>query len=145
MLDEPTYLEDGKAVPEPFPLSSGTQATQIICYDLRFPELLRYPARNGAQIAFVAQWPTPRLNHWRVLLQARAIENDMFVIACNGTGNDGNTDYAGHSMIINPNGDILAELGQDEHTIAFNIDLNEVDVQRENIPVFKNLKPNLYK
>ena len=66
---------------------------QIICYDLRFPELLRYPARNGAQIAFVAQWPTPRLNHWRVLLQARAIENDMFVIACNGTGNDGNTDY----------------------------------------------------
>ena len=42
MLDEPTYLEDGKAVPEPF-LSSGTQATQIICYDLRFPELLRYP------------------------------------------------------------------------------------------------------
>lgn len=53
MLDEPTYLEDGKAVPEPFPLSSGTQATQIICYDLRFPELLRYPARNGAQIAFL--------------------------------------------------------------------------------------------
>ena len=50
----------------------------------------------------------------------------------------------GHSMIINPNGDIL-ELGQDEDTIAFNIDLNEVDVQRENIPVFKNLKPNLYK
>ena len=97
------------------------------------------------RIAFVAQWPTPRLNHWRVLLQARAIENDMFVIACNGTGNDGNTDYAGHSMIINPNGDILAELGQDEDTIAFNIDLNEVDVQRENIPVFKNLKPNLYK
>ena len=85
------------------------------------------------------------MNHWRVLLQARAIENDMFVIACNGTGNDGNTDYAGHSMIINPNGDILAELGQDEDTIAFNIYLNEVDVQRENIPVFKNLKPNLYK
>ena len=48
-------------------------------------------------------------------------------------------------MIINPNGDILAELGQDEDTIALNIDLNEVDVQRENIPVFKNLKPNLYK
>ena len=50
MLDEPTYLEDGKAVPEPFPLSSGTRYTNI-CYDLRFPELLRYPARNGAQIA----------------------------------------------------------------------------------------------
>ncbi|MGV3096625.1 MULTISPECIES: carbon-nitrogen family hydrolase [Staphylococcus] len=146
MLDEPTYLEDGKAVPEPFSLSSGTLATQIICYDLRFPELLRYPARNGAQVAFyVAQWPTPRLNHWKALLQARAIENDIFIIACNGTGNDGNTDYAGHSMIINPNGEILAELGNEEDTIAHNIDLKEVDIQRETIPVFKNLKPNLYK
>ncbi|WP_306420875.1 nitrilase-related carbon-nitrogen hydrolase, partial [Staphylococcus haemolyticus] len=57
----------------------------------------------------------------------------------------GNTDYAGHSMIINPNGEILAELGNEEDTIAHNIDLKEVDIQRETIPVFKNLKPNLYK
>ena len=50
-------LEDGKTVPEPFALSSGALATQIICYDLRFPELLRYPSREGAQIAFyVAEW-----------------------------------------------------------------------------------------
>ena len=68
-------LEDGKTVPEPFALSSGALATQIICYDLRFPELLRYPSREGAQIAFyVAEWPTSRLNHWRSLLQARAMK-----------------------------------------------------------------------
>ena len=146
MLNEPTYLEDGKAVPEPFTLSSGVSVTQIICYDLRFPELLRYPARKGAQIGFyVAQWPTARLNHWRVLLQARAIENDMFIVACNGTGNDGNTDYAGHSMIINPNGEILAELGQEEDSIYAELDLNEVDTQRKNIPVFENLKLEMYK
>ena len=84
-----------KTVPEPFALSSGALATQIICYDLRFPELLRYPSREGAQIAFyVAEWPTSRLNHWRSLLQARAIENDIFIVACNGTGHDGNTEYA---------------------------------------------------
>ncbi|UDI77888.1 carbon-nitrogen family hydrolase [Staphylococcus taiwanensis] len=146
MLKEPEYLEDGKTVPEPFKLSNGAIATQIICYDLRFPELLRYPPRKGAQIAFyVAQWPTPRLNHWRNLLQARAIENDMFVIACNGTGNDGNTDYAGHSMVINPNGEILAELNEEEDSLICDIDLEEVTKQRENIPVFQNIKTELYK
>ena len=62
----------------------------MICYDLRFPELLRYPARSGAAIAFyVAQWPSARLNHWQVLLKARAIENNMYVIGCNGCGYDG--------------------------------------------------------
>lgn len=146
MLNEPEFLESGKTAPEPFALSSGVIATQIICYDLRFPELLRYPAREGAQIGFyVAQWPTPRLNHWRALLQARAIENDMFIIACNGTGNDGNTDYAGHSMVINPNGEILAELGQEEESIVVDIDIDEVEQQRNNIPVFKNLRLELYK
>ena len=58
--------------------------TQIICYDLRFPEILRYPARKGAKIAFyVAQWPSSRLDHWLSLLKARAIENDIFIVACN--------------------------------------------------------------
>ena len=65
MLREPEFLSDGNIVPEPFKLSDGTLATQIICYDLRFPELLRYPAKSGAKIAFyVAQWPSARLNHW---------------------------------------------------------------------------------
>ena len=121
-------------------------ATQIICYDLRFPELLRYPSREGAQIAFyVAEWPTSRLNHWRSLLQARAIENDIFIVACNGTGHDGNTEYAGHSMVINPNGDILDELNREEDTISVDINIQEVSRQRDAIPIFRNLKPHLYK
>lgn len=146
MLNEPEFLEDGKTVPEPFALSSGALATQIICYDLRFPELLRYPSREGAQIAFyVAEWPTSRLNHWRNLLQARAIENDIFIVACNGTGHDGNTEYAGHSMVINPNGDILVELNREEATISVDINIQEVSRQRDAIPIFRNLKPHLYK
>ncbi|MBR7560659.1 hydrolase, partial [Mycobacterium tuberculosis] len=68
--------------------------TQIICYDLRFPEILRYPARKGAKIAFyVAQWPSSRLDHWLSLLKARAIENDIFIVACNSCGDDGHTNY----------------------------------------------------
>ncbi|MEK5199607.1 carbon-nitrogen family hydrolase [Staphylococcus sp. FSL H8-0121] len=146
MLSEPDFMSPGKQVPEPFELSDGTLATQIICYDLRFPELLRYPARSGAQIAFyVAQWPTVRLNHWLALLKARAIENDMFVVGTNSCGNDGQTDYAGHSIVINPNGEVIADLGSDESTLSIDIDVNEVLEQRQAIPVFDNLKLNLYK
>ncbi|MEB5784320.1 carbon-nitrogen family hydrolase [Staphylococcus pseudoxylosus] len=146
MLDEPAFLTAGNAVPEAFNLTNGIKATQIICYDLRFPELLRYPARKDAEIAFyVAQWPQARVSHWIALLKARAIENDIFVIGCNACGDDGQTEYAGHSIVINPNGEIVAQLeGKPDH-ISCNIDLDEVTTQRENIPVFKNLRPHLYK
>ena len=146
MLDEPTYLTGGHQVPEPYALTHNTQVAQIICYDLRFPELLRYPARNNAQIAFyVAQWPSARAHHWRALLQARAIENDMFVVGANGCGNDGKTQYAGHSMVINPNGEIIGELGDQADVLTVDIDVEEVTKQRQSIPVFDNLKLDLYK
>ncbi|MDW4261004.1 carbon-nitrogen family hydrolase [Staphylococcus saprophyticus] len=146
MLNEPSFLNAGNAVPESFNLSNGARVTQIICYDLRFPELLRYPARKDAQIAFyVAQWPLVRLDHWIALLKARAIENDMYVIGCNGCGDDGQTEYAGNSIVINPNGEILSQLGYKPDHITCEIDLEEVDKQRDTIPVFKNLRPHLYK
>ncbi|MGJ5713352.1 carbon-nitrogen family hydrolase [Staphylococcus auricularis] len=146
MLDEPSYLTGGQQVPELYTLSHNTKVTQIICYDLRFPELLRFPARNGAQIAFyVAQWPSARVNHWRALLQARAIENDMFVVGANGCGDDGNTRYAGHSMVINPNGEIIGELDDQSGVLTVDIDVEEVTKQRQSIPVFDNLKLDLYK
>ncbi len=68
-----TFLCGGNVVPEPFYLSDQTLVTQIICYDLRFPEILRYPARKGAKIAFyVAQWPSSRLDHWLSLLKSES-------------------------------------------------------------------------
>lgn len=112
----------------------------------RFPELLRYPARSGAKIAFyVAQWPMSRLQHWHSLLKARAIENNMFVIGTNSTGFDGNTEYAGHSIVINPNGDLVGELNESADILTVDLNLNEVEQQRENIPVFKSIKLDLYK
>lgn len=146
MLNEPQYLTAGKHVPEPFPLSDDTLVTQLICYDLRFPELLRYPARNGAKIGFyVAQWPSARLNHWQALLKARAVENDMFIVGVNSCGDDGRTEYAGHSMVINPNGEVIKQLSAEEDVATVEIDLSEVDEQRKNIPVLDNLKLELYK
>ncbi|PTI47573.1 carbon-nitrogen family hydrolase [Staphylococcus succinus] len=146
MLNEPSYLSAGNAVPEAFTLSNGAKVTQIICYDLRFPELLRYPARKEAQIVFyVAQWPEVRVDHWIALLKARAIENDIYVVACNGCGDDGKTQYAGHSLVINPNGEIIAQLKDKPDHLSCSLDLDEVTAQREAIPVFKNLRPHLYK
>src|SRR5699024_7116950 len=146
MLDEPEFLTAGNAVPEPFTLSEGVKVAHITCYDLRFPELLRYPARKDAQIAFyVAQCPAVRVNHWITLLKARAIENDMYVIGCNACGDDGKTEYAGYSIVINPNGDVIAELKEKPDHLNCTINLEEVNKQRDAIPVFKNLRPHLYK
>ncbi|HHW6105087.1 TPA: carbon-nitrogen family hydrolase [Staphylococcus aureus] len=146
MLREHEFLTAGENVAEPFQLSNGTYVTQLICYDLRFPQLLRYPARSGAKIAFyVAQWPMSRLQHWHSLLKARAIENNMFVIGTNSTGFDGNTEYAGHSIVINPNGDLVGELNESADILTVDLNLNEVEQQRENIPVFKSIKLDLYK
>ena len=80
------------------------------------------------------------------MLQSRAIENDIFVVACNTCGyeKDGSTEYAGHSIVINPNGEILAEAGTQEEILTVELNLDEVKQQRKNIPVFDNRRPHLY-
>ncbi|CAM5411410.1 Omega-amidase YafV [Lysinibacillus sphaericus] len=75
---------------------------QAIRYDIRFPEWLRAHALTGAKVLFVpAQWPTPRIDHWKTLLQARAIENQCFVIAVNRIANKVEN-FNGQSMVIQP-------------------------------------------
>ncbi|MBD1382716.1 carbon-nitrogen family hydrolase [Metabacillus arenae] len=150
MLDEHHYLTAGNDVAEVFEIND-IKASQIICYDLRFPEITRYPTSQGAKIIFyVAQWTTKNLNHWRSLLKARAIENGVYVIACNSVGgvnnenHVGNT-YAGHSMVIDPNGNIVEEAGNQEEIITAEIDIQKVVEQQQNIPIFKNLRPDVYK
>lgn len=105
---EDRYLTAGKeaqAVQTPFgPIGA------LVCYDLRFPELSRRQVFAGARLLVVsAQWPRVRTDHWRILLQARAVENQAFVVACNGSGQVPGGELAGHSMIIDPSGRVLAE------------------------------------
>src|SRR5699024_6589962 len=79
MLNEPAYLEGGKEKARVFEVE-GVKMGLIICYDLRFPELARSLALEGAEVLYVtAEWPTVRKDHWKNLLIARAIENQMFV------------------------------------------------------------------
>ncbi|MDD2850765.1 MAG: carbon-nitrogen family hydrolase [Desulfuromonadaceae bacterium] len=117
----------------------------IICYDLRFPELSRRLALEGAQIICVpAQWPKPRQEHWRTLLRARAIENQLFVVACNACGIIGKLDFFGMSMIIDPKGEVLAEAGEHETEISAVLDMQIMADWRAQIPCFNDRKPALY-
>jgi omega-amidase len=93
---------------------NGLKICPLICYDLRFPEVFREGTKNGAEVFVVhACWPSKRMNHWKVLLQARAIENQAYVIGSNRTGEEPETQYEGGSMVVDPQGNILMELGNE--------------------------------
>jgi predicted amidohydrolase len=107
-----------------------------VCYDLRFPELFRLHAEDGAELIVVpAAWPAARREHWRLLLRARAVENQAYVLACNGAGADHGTLLAGHSAIIDPLGEVLAEAGEAPGEVRARIDLASVAAARAAFPV----------
>ena len=114
LFDEHLWLGEGESPSAP-QLPWGV-AGLAICYDLRFPELFRrYAVRDGARLILIcAEWPQVRVAHWRSLLLARAIENQCFVAAVNSCGETGGTVFGGHSMIVDPWGEIVAEAGADE-------------------------------
>ncbi len=117
----------------------------IICYDLRFPELSRRLALEGASVICVpAQWPKPRQEHWRTLLRARAIENQLFIVACNACGVIGKLDFFGMSMIIDAKGEILAEAGEQDQQILAELNMQSMADWRAQIPCFNDRKPELY-
>ncbi|WP_342414646.1 carbon-nitrogen family hydrolase [Paenibacillus sp. FSL R10-2782] len=144
LMDEEKYLQPGEEKVL-FTLDGGIQAGASICYDIRFPELARSLALSGANLLIVpAEWPHPRLHHWRTLLTARAIENQMYVIACNRVGRSGDTDFFGHSLIIDPWGEIIAEGGEQEDIITGTIESALVQDVRGRIPVFEDRRTSLY-
>lgn len=143
IMKEDQYLAGGEELTS-FPLKE-TKVGVTICYDLRFPELARAYALDGAGILVnSAEWPHPRLDHWRTLLRARAIENQMFVIACNRVGQSGKTHFCGHSVVIDPWGEILVEGGEEEEILFAEIDLSLIAEVRNRIPVFADRRPDLY-
>lgn len=144
LMDEHLYLEAG-AEKGLFELEEH-QFAGVICYDIRFPEWIRSHTAKGAEVLFVvAEWPAPRLSHWRALLIARAIENQCFVIGCNRSGQDPTNQFAGHSMIIDPWGEVVAEARENEEILTAVIDLELVKEIRKLIPIFEDRKPDYYK
>ncbi len=105
--NDPEYFRPGKLKAEPFTIRTKgglLRAGVVICYDLRFPELIRVMARKGLDVLFVpARWPRMRDSAWQTLLKARAIENQIFVLGCNATDEEG-----GYSYVFDPQGRLIA-------------------------------------
>jgi predicted amidohydrolase len=114
------------------PLGTIGMAT---CFDLRFPELFRRMVEAGAEIFLVCSaWPYPRLEHWRLLTRARAVENQCYLIAANSAGLNQGVQFVGHSMVVDPWGTVLAGAGDGETTVKSEIDRAEVGSAREQFP-----------
>jgi len=143
LMGEDRSLDQGDSV-----LVADTSVGRIgvmICYDLRFPELARRLALEGAEIIVLpGEWPKPREEHWRTLLKARAIENQLFVIAANCCGVVGKLDFFGQSMIIGPKGELLAEGGYQSCEPSALLDPAEMERWRESINCFKDRRPDCY-
>ncbi len=123
----------------------GIPCGTIICYDLRFPELSRALALAGMKILFMpAQWAHPRMHPWRTLLQARAIENQVFVAAVNRVGKEGKAEFFGHSMVVNPLGEIMVEGEEREQILIADIDLEQVEKVRTRMTCFSDRVPEAY-
>jgi len=143
LMKEPEHLLPGSGMGL-FRLA-GILCAGVVCYDIRFPEWIRAHALAGAEVLFAAaEWPASRLEHWRALLLARAIENQCYVVACNRVGSDPDNRFAGHSLIIDPWGRILAEGGSEEQIVSAEIDLELVQDVRSRIPVFRDRRPDWY-
>jgi predicted amidohydrolase len=143
MLDEDKFLtagEDAEVFDTPF-----GKCALAICYDLRFPELWRHYALAGARLIFIpAEWPHKRIAHWCALLPARAIENQMFIAACNRVGTSKGETFGGNSMIVDPWGDLLIHADACEQLCLARINLDVVDEVRARVPVFRDRRAEVY-
>lgn len=115
------------------------------CYDLRFPEMFRAYALAGAKLILnVAEWPQTRIAHWWKLLQARAIENQVYIAAVNKVGTSQGAELGGHSAVLDPWGDPLVMAENGEQLLTAEIELQKVDRARRSIPVFDDRQPQAY-
>ncbi|WP_248909069.1 carbon-nitrogen family hydrolase [Halocatena marina] len=113
----------------------GFEVSITTCYDLRFPELYRELADNGATLVLVpSAWPYPRLEHWQTLARARAIENLCYVATTNGSGAFEDATLLGRSTVYDPWGNVLASSGDAPALVTATIDPDEVTTIREEFP-----------
>jgi len=144
LMGEDGYLSPGNRLPvadTPY----GKIATAI-CYDLRFPELFRYYALAGARMIFVpAEWPHPRLLHWQRMIQARAIENQVYIIACNRVGKSEKYDFFGHSMVVDPWGEIIYEGPESADITPVSVDLSRLDEATDKLNSLGDVQNEIYR
>ncbi|MEX0678785.1 MAG: carbon-nitrogen family hydrolase [Pirellulales bacterium] len=113
----------------------------FVCYDLRFPEVFRHAVRAGAELMVViANWPLARDAHWLALLRARAIENQCYVVGVNRAGDDPHVHYGGHSLVVGPRGETVAEAGDGPEVLAAEIELAPLVEYRRQFPALADMR-----
>jgi predicted amidohydrolase len=109
------------------------------CYDLRFPELFRQLTDAGAELLVIpAGWPARRREHWTLLARARAVENQAYVLACCSAGTHAGVEQAGHSLVVDPWGEVTAEAGTGEEVLTVDLDPARVTTTRQEFPVLRD-------
>ena len=138
LLQENTVHIPGNMV-QTWPLGSF-HACPFICYDLRFPEVFRAAMVKDVNLFIViACWPAARMKHWKTLIQARAIENLSYVIGINRTGSDPHHVFSGNSMVVGPQGNILAESAGQETVLETEILVDDVFMWRKQFPALDDI------
>jgi predicted amidohydrolase len=128
-----------------FTLSSLTCGIAI-CYDLRFPDLFRLYARKDVQVVFVpSAWPHIRTRHWELFIQARALENQMYIVGVNTTGKTPIESYSGNSMTADPQGTIISRANEAEQLVFTDLDPALIATTRHQFPVEKDRRDALYR
>lgn len=137
----------GNTIPPAIFMIDGVKAGVIICYDLRFPEIPRPLAIEGAELLYVlAAWPLKRISHWNALLKARAIENQLFAVGCGRVGECAGFTLGGSSAVYDPYGNTLGVCGEtDEATLSVDLDLALVASMRKAVTVFADRLPGVYR
>ena len=123
----------------------GVRIGCFICYDLRFPELFAPLAEQCDLMVVMASWPEIRQKHWDLLLQARAIENQCFLVGVNRVGQGGGYSFRGGSAVIDPLGEILAHGADGETPVMATIDPAQTAKVRTTLPFLKDRRPEIYK
>ena len=122
----------------------GRGLATFICYDLRFPAIFQALGDEIEIVIVPANWPKKRREHWKCLLQARAIENQVYVLGVNCVGNMGGLEYSGDSCVINPNGEIIEIIEGNEGIIYADIEKNVKDI-RDSFKVRQDRRTEFYK
>jgi predicted amidohydrolase len=118
----------------------GWKAGLSICYDLRFPELFRYYAVERVSLIInIASWPDTRIEHWKALLKARAIENQCYMVGVNRVGEDPGLTYSGYSSIYDPMGEEVLSVVSEEKIITTDLPLNKTEEVRTRLPFLNDI------
>ena len=118
---------------------AGFRVSPFVCYDLRFPELFRAAVDLSAEVLVViACWPSARVEHWVTLLRARAIENQAYVVGVNRCGHDPQFPYPGRSIVVNPQGEIMADAGSGECVMRASLDRETLVQWRCDFPALRD-------